>query len=1280
MTTTSSVPGAPDMRKYSAHDLLELLHDPLEGSFKLPTAEQTPVIEHGLDPLLVVAGAGSGKTATMADRVVYQVAIGAVKPDEVLGVTFTKKAASELRERMIGKLKRLEERRVIAVSDLLGADEAGISGVGIDGVMDLLAPEVSTYHSYAHALVQEYGLQIGLEPETRVITEAEAWQIITAVVRDYASAHREELIELDVSISTLANHALTLASECAEHLIDDPEEVRRFLTAEIDYPETLAMDQEKVRGAKKAFTVKDRELLTNLAVRRHVVDVVEAYQQRKRMRQVMDYGDLLVNAVRIVRETDAAAQQRSKYRLVLLDEFQDTSHAQLELFTALFAHSEGPGVTAVGDPNQSIYGFRGASAGQLFSFVDRFTRQDADSGEWCAPRTLQLTKAWRNGTVILDAANRLVAPLREKQGRTAPDWKRYKQDEKRISALTAGKTEPGELRCGWFPSDDEEFAAVADRIAAELAAASAEPAGAGEPSSGAGSPPPTAAVLSRTRKHLMGIARELDARAVAYEFVGLSGLLEVPEVADVIAYLRVISDASRGDAMLRLLAGPKYQIGPRDLMQLNRLAARTLMARQPVEAETAPAEEPVKEAAELASLVEGLFAVPADPRDPQAEAFTTDGHQRLVRAKQDLRILGRLAGLDIPTLLERVIEVTGLGVEVLVRPGDSQHLARRQLDALLDHARGFASAAAESSDVEGFLAWLDAAEERERGLGLAAAEPRPGAVQLLTVHASKGLEWDIVAVIGLREGIFPSDASDRWTGSNGALPWPLRGDRESLPQWESRQEASVAFWSAALGVASAGQTKRWRESVRARRGFDEDAPVLTFAEQVTMFRREEERRLAYVAVTRAERLLLVTGARFYGATKTGQIPSQFLRELAAVEGVKPFIVRDPASGEDREMSLPSEVSSPDIETSEDEELFAEVKDFRQEPNPKASQLWEGVWPFDPLAQTPLRLVTEERYEKEPWRVPVRRPMGEDSPVVSRRPAVEAAASRVHGLMAGEGTGCSSHGGADESDRRRHPGGGAAEQTQVSDVEQEAQWAVDRFLASRMPLGAPELPAIMSTSRFVELDADGQEVAERYRRPVPKQPSTVMRRGTAVHGFIEDYYGHRAGLDGIEDPLQGDQHVSREFGIEKVRASVETSPWGARQIAAMEIGLMTSVDGVTINGRIDAVFGVKPDGTDVEVSDFDRWQGLPRGERHAAMAQCSWQLVDWKTGKVPHDLENKQLQLAIYRLAFSRTFGVALEDISAAFYYIDHARVVQAEHLPEADQLEEVIRRARRFFA
>lgn len=1243
----------------SAAGLAEMLHEPLDGTFFPPTEdEQAPVIEAGLEPMLVVAGAGSGKTATMADRVVHQVAAGAVSPDEVLGVTFTRKAAGELRERIVAKLRRLEQKGLLNPADLLPEGSAA-AAVGAGGLVELLAPTVATYHSYANSLVQEYGLQLGLEPETTMISDADAWQIVMRLVEEHEPSDPQKLVDLEVSPRSLASQVLKLVGDCSEHLIEDLDVVRSFLDAEIARVEALPMG--KSGNRTKSWGAAEQKLLDNLTIRRIVVDLAEEYRRQKAELKVMDYGDLLVHAVRIAGSTTARGAEQEKYRLVMLDEFQDTSHAQLELFSRLFAGVEGIGVTAVGDPNQSIYGFRGASAGQLFSFLDRFTWTESATSARRVPQQLQLTRAWRNGQVILDAANRLVEPFREHQPRWAPSWKRHKQEQRRIARLRAGKGHRGAVRLGWYETGDAEAAAVADQLAAELAA--------GEESGER----PTAAVLSRKRSHLSAVAEELARRGVPYEFVGLSGLLSTPEVVQVISFLQVIADASRSDALIRVLAGPKYQVPPRDLMRLNRLAS-TLVKRREKRAARAAEERaaagesgaagtsatddvdaaaPAQEVAEMASLVEALAQLPEESEHGDLDGFSAEGLARLRAAQRDLQRLRGAAGLDLSSLIERIIEDTGLGVEVLARPGEEQHTATRQLDALIQHAESFVAQAPGRADLTGFLEWVDAAEEQENGLAQAAVEPTPGAVQLLTVHASKGLEWEVVAVVGLREGQFPSEKADHWLQRNGQLPAPLRGDAESLPQWESDQE-TVALWSAASGEAT---DTAYRKAEAERLGIDE-SQVASYKKQVKEFSRQEERRLVYVAVTRAERLLLATGARYYGATK-GNLPSVFLRELAEVDGVE-WMTAEDGTGESRELRLPEEVAAPGLEESSDPDDEAVAKEFTNEPNPRGAEKLGVDWPIDPLATTPVRRYAERRFADQPWRAPELEPVDDGEPApTTRRPAVEASLQDVRAAVA-EGV----------------------QPDPASEVEQEAQWVVDRFLAARRPVGRPHMPQNLSTSRFVELEKDSADVAQQYLRPVPKKPSHVMRRGTAVHAFIEDFYGHKAGLDGVEDPLEGDQHLDEAFGIAEVREALEVSPWGERQMAAMEIAMKTSLDGVTISGRIDAVFGTTADGDDVLTADFDRWQMLARDERNALMSRCSWHLVDWKTGRVPtgDDLRNKQLQLAIYRLAFSLNYGVDLRQIEASFYYVDHRTPVHAENLPDAEQLRSVIRSARRHFA
>ncbi|MDN5754883.1 MAG: UvrD-helicase domain-containing protein, partial [Micrococcaceae bacterium] len=199
-------------RRYTPEELAELL-----GQHQ-PTAEQAAIISSELAPMLVIAGAGSGKTATMADRVVWLVANGLVRPDEILGVTFTRKAAGELAQRIRAQLARLAESGIVPPGD----DDAP------------LEPEVSTYHSYANALVQDHGLRIGVESDTSLLGSAQAWQLSLKVVQEYDGDHEH----LRVAKSTLVDAVVQFAGECAEHLVD-PLQARDHVLAEVDHLSAL---------------------------------------------------------------------------------------------------------------------------------------------------------------------------------------------------------------------------------------------------------------------------------------------------------------------------------------------------------------------------------------------------------------------------------------------------------------------------------------------------------------------------------------------------------------------------------------------------------------------------------------------------------------------------------------------------------------------------------------------------------------------------------------------------------------------------------------------------------------------------------------------------------------------------------------------------------------------------------------------------------------------------------------------------------------------------------
>ncbi|MHB1596897.1 MAG: ATP-dependent helicase, partial [Streptosporangiaceae bacterium] len=328
-----------------------------------PTPEQAAVISAPLAPMAVIAGAGSGKSETMAARLVWLVANGYVRPERVLGLTFTRKAAAELASRVRSRLDLLYRAGLGSAGQAsTGADGTGADGTGQAGPDEAAAgepagePVVSTYHSYAGRLLADHALREGLEPTMRLITPAVAWQLAAKVVSGYDGP----MDAVGWSPLTVTAAVLDLAGELAEHL-RSPE----------DLLEAGQWLERRLADLPEAKRKQARTVLNTQRVRAQLGPLIREYADAKAAREEIDYADQMAIAARIaVRHPEVGAVERARYQVVLLDEFQDTSHAQLELLRALFGG--GHPVTAVGDPCQSIYGWRGASAGNMKRFADHF--------------------------------------------------------------------------------------------------------------------------------------------------------------------------------------------------------------------------------------------------------------------------------------------------------------------------------------------------------------------------------------------------------------------------------------------------------------------------------------------------------------------------------------------------------------------------------------------------------------------------------------------------------------------------------------------------------------------------------------------------------------------------------------------------------------------------------------------------------------------------------------------------------------------------------------------
>ncbi|MER6815113.1 ATP-dependent DNA helicase [Spirillospora sp. NPDC000708] len=1074
-----------------------------------PTEEQARVIEAPMAPMAVIAGAGSGKSETMAARVVWLVANGFVRPERVLGLTFTRKAAAELGVRVRKRLDKLRE--------VLPGDE--LERLGGEALFDG-EPMVSTYHSYAARLFGDHALREALEPTMRLISPAVAWQICSRVV----DAYDGPMDRIEWQPDTVTKAVMELSGDLAEHLrtADDVRKVGAWL-------------DERFAAVKKPLKAQ-RDILARQAVREQLMPLIEKYGRAKADREVIDHGDQMALAARIAyRHPEVGMIERSRFSVVLLDEYQDTSQAQLVLLKSLFAG--GHPVTAVGDPCQSIYGWRGASAGNLLRFAYDFPSQPAVGERKPVPApVVQLSRSFRNGEQILEAAARIQEELRA-ETRAVPRL-----------VPGAGREGRGRVECALFATVEDEADRIAGRIAGLMAG---DPAVA--PDGGAQAEPlqySDVAVLARKRSQFPLIRRALEARGIPVEVVGLGGLLTVPEVQDVVATLRVMHDPTAGASLARLLTGPRWRLGPRDLVALGRRAralaqeaARDVTPPErgegdpPADADPADraapdgaagpdaagpdaADDPLRQLVselnqETGSLVDALDDLGAP------EAYSPEGYGRLRRLRDELRGLRSQVGLPLPDLVNEVERALGLDIEVAARSGLDPVTARADLDAFIDAAATFAGDA-EDPTLGAFLAYLKAAETEEFGLE-AGRVGETDSVKLLTVHASKGLEWPVVVVPGLsyvpqknggpaKGSIFPSPPQNatRWTANPRVLPFMLRGDRADLPPLNGLEKDDLAAFDRAC-------------SERDLR---------------------EERRLAYVAVTRASSLLITTGY-WWGSSGRPLGPSPFLEEVRAVclagAGTVAVWADPPEEGET---------------------------------NPLLADPEEAQWPIPPGERGRADASARERYE-----------------------AVVEAARMVEDAMAGRNRLWAGDEGLSDADRGRMTAW--ARDVELLLAERDRGRGGDGLLV--------ELPAHLSVSSLVSLARDPAALARQIRRPMPRPPAPYARRGTAFHAWLEGRWGQQRLLDPDELPGAADEGAADDAHLLRLQERFEESEWAAREPLDIEVPFETIIGDRLIRGRMDAVFRRRGGG--YEIVDWKTGRP-PSGDdaRFAAVQLAAYRLA------------------------------------------------------------------------
>lgn len=1001
-----------------------------------PTDEQWRAISWPLEPYVLIAGAGSGKTSVMAARVIW-LALRAVEsggdqgvwPGNVLCLTFTNKATENLVIRV---------RRALSVLDLPEGEE----------------PEVTNYHGFAQQILDRYGMLEGIEPGQRVLTPAQRVELCSRVL---------DLMPFEQVTTqwqpTIVGNILELVDQAQNHLVE-PEEIVAFNERRLEELSGHRSD----RAYKAAL---ERIELARAAI---------VFRDLKRDLSLIDFGDQIGLAARIVRNhPEVGAELRSRFAAVLLDEYQDTNVAQARLLEGVFGG--GHPVTAVGDPDQNIYAWRGASLYNLFEFPERFPRADGRPAE-----RLSLYTNFRSGSRILAAADALMASMPKEQ---RPD------PGKRLEPWEPNGD--GAVRVARHGDEVREAEAIAERIL-ELRRD-------GHPWGGI-------AVLCRTSRLFPTLQRVFERHEIPVEIVGLAGLLKMPEVVEVLSYARAVASPLESVALGRILLGPRYRVGFKDLARVAGWAkGKTIALRDEDE--------------DLSEDVPFLVAEALEHLD-EVEGMSDEGRARLEAFRDELAELGIEARRPVPEFLAEVIRRVGLLAELDAWPDrDVAQARRRNLAAFLDEVHAFSPLEGELT-LQRFLDYVDVVEGGERDEWSPAQPSEADSVKVMTIHVAKGLEFDTVFVPGLAEHQFPNDRIQHNPAERGkSLDFEMRGDAALLPRYR--------------GVLKAFKEELKRQEI------------------------VEERRTCYVAMTRARRLLVVSGAPWYGETKRPHGPGTFLEELAAWRSSEGLADVDPGA-----------------EVGEENPLAGYREAFvRDWPGPARPSDADALFPRGWRAAA---LEASERGSVPPQLL-------EALPEEEREAYAEAATSR-----------------------RR-----LAEHLVTQEV------AVD---------GGPTPPTSVGVGRLIDYGRCPKLFYWSAVRPLPRFPGPSARIGSEIHRWIELRSQGQTTLLELEDEhpdLTVEELAGTPGKLEDLRSAFLASRFASLVPLYPERPFLLPLEGVTVTGRIDAIFGVE-DGP--------------------------WEVVDYKTGsRPPADDQLARAQLDLYGLACVEVWRKRPEDLKLTYLYL-----------------------------
>lgn len=657
--------------------------------------EQKKAVEHVGGPILVVAGAGTGKTRVITERIKWLIENKKARPSEILALTFTEKAAAEMLDR-------------VDVSMPLGYEE----------------PWLSTFHSFAERVLRDDGLEIGLDPSYKILTPPHAWLFVRQNLFKFDLKYYRPLGNPTKFISAM----LTLFSRTQDEDVS-PEEY-------LAYANNLKNSKSEIQNdADEEEVEKQIEL----------AKAYKTYQKLKIENSYLDFGDLISWTLKLFRERPSVLKKyQEQFKYILVDEFQDTNYAQYQLIKLLAPSESSPELLVCGDDDQSIYKFRGASVSNILEFKKDYPRA----------KTAVLTKNYRSGQKILDAAYRLIQ-------NNNPDRLEEKLEIiKKLKSQVSEGLKPEVIHAAAGEEEAEEVVRKITELKKDFDWRDF-------------------AILARANSHLDAFVAALKRHGIPYQLIGNRGLFDQDETRDVIAVLKVLADPNDDVNLYRLLNIKVLKTEPQKIANLLNQARRTR---------------------------KNLCEILKDQNEKTASLIE--------KHRQDI------AKKPVTLLAFNFLTEIGYIKPLLEEESIENMLKIKNLNLFFDKIKEFEAEAPEPNVIE-FTNYLDLLMEAGESPAQAEIEDID-TVNLLTVHAAKGLEFPVIFLANLVSDRFPTrDRKD-------LLPLPDELVKEILP------EGDVHI--------------------------------------------QEERRLFYVGCTRAKERLFLSYADNYGGTRMKK-PSGFIKEL-----------------------------------------------------------------------------------------------------------------------------------------------------------------------------------------------------------------------------------------------------------------------------------------------------------------------------------------------------------------------------------------------------------------